>query len=232
MKRSTDLVYLHQVSKSFPATLRGGEPIQILESVDLTVQRSRAIAITGNSGSGKSTLLQIAAGLMGCDHGEVWFEHEKLGEMDNRALSALRSRRMGFIFQASLLLEDFTASENVEMAAMIGGSSKGEARDKAHEILSLVGLSARLSHRPDQLSGGEKQRVAIARALVNEPAILFADEPTGSLDEGNAAMVEDLLFSLVRQKEVALLLVTHNLSFARRCDEIHRISERNLEVIG
>ncbi|MCK9547502.1 MAG: ABC transporter ATP-binding protein [Sphaerochaeta sp.] len=231
MKKSTDLLQLHRVSKSFPATLRGGEPIHILESIDLAIAPSRAIAITGNSGSGKSTLLQIAAGLMSCNGGEVWFEDQLLGELDSDALSSLRSRRMGFIFQASLLLEDFTAIENVEIAAMIGGSTKAEARSKGRDILDLVGLSSRLSHRPDQLSGGEKQRVAIARALVNEPAILFADEPTGSLDEGNAAMVEELLFSLVKKKGVALLLVTHNLAFARRCDEIQRISDRTLEVI-
>ncbi|HPZ15438.1 MAG TPA: ABC transporter ATP-binding protein [Sphaerochaeta sp.] len=232
MKRSTELLHLQHIAKSFPSTQRGGEPIQILESVDLTMERSHAIAITGNSGSGKSTLLQIAAGLLGCDHGDVWFEGELLSRMDGRSLSQVRSRRMGFIFQASLLLEDFTASENVQIAAMIGGSTKAEAKAKAAEILALVGLSNRLGHRPDQLSGGEKQRVAIARALVNEPSILFADEPTGSLDEGNAAMVEELLFSLVRTKGVALMLVTHNPAFASRCDEVYRISDRMLEAIG
>lgn len=232
MKRSTELLSLQHIAKSFPSTQRGGEPIQILDSISLTMERSHAIAITGNSGSGKSTLLQIAAGLLGSDHGEVWFEGELLSTMDGRSLSRVRSRRMGFIFQASLLLEDFTARENVQIAAMIGSSTTAEARIKADEILSLVGLSDRLTHRPDQLSGGEKQRVAIARALVNEPAILFADEPTGSLDEGNAAMVEELLFSMVRQKGVALMLVTHNPAFASRCDEVYRISERELEVIG
>lgn len=232
MKRSTELLSLQHIAKSFPSTQRGGKPIQILDAIHLTMERGRAIAITGNSGSGKSTLLQIAAGLLGCDHGEVWFEGELLNRMDSRSLSGVRSRRMGFIFQASLLLEDFTASENVQIAAMIGSSTKAEARRKADEMLTLVGLENRMTHRPDQLSGGEKQRVAIARALVNEPSILFADEPTGSLDEGNAAMVEELLFSLVRTKGVALMLVTHNPSFASRCDEIYRISERELEVVG
>ncbi len=231
MKRSTELLHLDQIAKSFPSTQRGGQPIQILDNVTLSMEMGRAIAITGNSGSGKSTLLQIAAGLLAADRGQVWFEGQLLSDMDSRELSALRSRRMGFIFQASLLLEDFTATENVQIAAMIGSSSKAQARNKAAAILDVVGLSHRLTHRPDQLSGGEKQRVAIARALVNEPAILFADEPTGSLDEGNASLVEDLLFSLVKERGVGLMLVTHNPNFAARCDEVFRISEREVEVV-
>jgi lipoprotein-releasing system ATP-binding protein len=137
---------------------------------------------------------------------------------------------MGFIFQSSLLLDDFTALENVQISAMIAGSSEKEASRKSLAMLELVGMQDRLGHTSDQLSGGERQRVAIARALVNEPSLIFADEPTGSLDERNAALVEDLLFSLVAEREVALMLITHNLAFASRCNTVYQLHNRNVEV--
>lgn len=230
MMKSAEVLNLQSVSKSFPATLRGGEPIQILESVDLMLHRSKSIAITGKSGSGKSTLLQISAGLLSCDSGTVYFEDKPLHTLSDEKLSALRSRSMGFIFQSSLLLDDFTALENVKIPAMIAGLSEKASDKKAKDLLDLVGLSDRLTHTSDQLSGGERQRVAIARALVNDPSIIFADEPTGSLDERNAALIEDLLFSLVAQQEVALMLITHNNAFANRCSTVYHLHNRNLEV--
>ena len=230
MMKSTEVLTLEQVSKSFPATLRGGEPIQILEGVSLTLNRATSIAITGRSGSGKSTLLQVSAGLLSADSGSIRFEGKEIPCLDDEHLSRLRSRSMGFIFQSSLLLDDFTALENVQISAMIAGYSERDASRKALAMLELVGMQDRLGHTSDQLSGGERQRVAIARALVNEPSLIFADEPTGSLDERNAALVEDLLFSLVAEREVALMLITHNLAFASRCNTVYRLHNRNVKV--
>jgi lipoprotein-releasing system ATP-binding protein len=230
MMKSTEVLTLEQVSKSFPATLRGGEPIQILEGVSLTLNRATSIAITGRSGSGKSTLLQVSAGLLSADSGSIRFEGKEISKLDDEHLSRLRSRSMGFIFQSSLLLDDFTALENVQISAMIAGYSERDASRKAFAMLELVGMQDRLGHTSDQLSGGERQRVAIARALVNEPSLIFADEPTGSLDERNAALVEDLLFSLVAEREVALMLITHNLSFASRCHTVYQLHNGNVEV--
>ncbi|MGE4583362.1 MAG: ABC transporter ATP-binding protein [Sphaerochaeta sp.] len=230
MMKSDEVLMLKHVSKSFPATLRGGEPIQILQQIDLALLRSESLAITGRSGSGKSTLLQVSAGLLGADSGEIVFEGKNLTMLSDDKLSALRSQRMGFIFQSSLLLNDFTALENVQIPAMIAGKRERQARQLALDMLELVGLGDRLHHGSDQLSGGERQRVAIARALVNEPSVIFADEPTGSLDERNAALVEDLLFSLVHDRQVSLLLITHNNLFASRCDHVYRLHNRVLEV--
>lgn len=230
MMKSAEVLTLHQVSKSFPATLRGGQPIQILEQVDVCLCQSSSIAITGRSGSGKSTLLQISAGLLSCDGGQVLFEGRQLSDLDDAKLSMLRCKRMGFIFQSSLLLDDFNALENVQIPAMIAGYSEKEAQKRALKLLQTVGLEDRLYHTSDQLSGGERQRVAIARALVNEPAVIFADEPTGSLDERNAQLVEDLLLDLVSKRKLSLMLITHNNAFASRCDIVYHLHNRNLEV--
>jgi lipoprotein-releasing system ATP-binding protein len=231
MTKSNEILRLKGVCKSFPATARGGEPIEILDSIDLTLSPATSIAITGKSGSGKSTLLQISAGLLSCEKGAVLFDGKKLNTLNDAQLSRIRSNSMGFIFQSSLLLDDFTALENVAVPAMIMGVGKKQAREKALHLLESVGLSDRLDHKSDQLSGGERQRVAIARALVNEPLILFADEPTGSLDERNAAFIEDMLFQLVDENQVALMLITHNTPFASRCDRVYRLHNRTMEVI-
>ncbi len=231
MTKSNEILLLKAVSKSFPATARGGEPIEILDAIDLSLSPATSMAITGKSGSGKSTLLQISAGLLSCETGEVLFDGKRLNSLDDGRLSKIRSTRMGFIFQSSLLLDDFTALENVTVSAMIRGLGEKEARSKALALLESVGLGDRLAHKSDQLSGGERQRVAIARALVNEPLVLFADEPTGSLDERNAALIEDMLFDLVAEKQVALMLITHNMPFASRCDQVYRLHNRKLEAI-
>ncbi len=231
MMKSNEILSLKGVSKSFPATARGGEPIEILDLIDLTLFPATSIAITGKSGSGKSTLLQISAGLLSSEEGEVLFDGKKLNSLNDTQLSRIRSRSMGFIFQSSLLLDDFTALENVIVPAMILGVGEREARQRALHLLESVGLSDRLDHKSDQLSGGERQRVAIARALVNEPLVLFADEPTGSLDERNASLIEDMLFKLVQEKQVALMLITHNTPFASRCDIVYRLHNRKMEVI-
>jgi lipoprotein-releasing system ATP-binding protein len=230
MTKSNEILALRNIKKSFPATARGGEPILILEEVDLSIQKSSSVAIIGKSGSGKSTLLQISAGLLASDEGSVFFDGKNIQKLNDVTLSEIRSKKMGFIFQNSLLLDDFSAWENVQIPAMIAGSSEQEAKKKAKEILELVGLGDRLDHKSDQLSGGERQRVAIARALVNNPLVVFADEPTGSLDERNAALIESMLLSLVETQEVALLLITHDAAFASRCSQVYHLHDRHVEV--
>jgi lipoprotein-releasing system ATP-binding protein len=229
MTRSNEILRLEKITKSFPATAKGGDPLLILEQIDFAVERASSVAIVGKSGCGKSTLLQVCAGLLSCDEGTVLFDGKDIHRLGDVVLSRIRGRQMGFIFQNSLLLDDFTALENVQIPSMIAGNSDSVAREKARELLRAVGLEDRLDHKSDQLSGGERQRVAIARALVNDPLVVFADEPTGSLDERNAAMAERLLLSLVEEREVALLLITHDNGFASRCSRVYQLHDRHLE---
>lgn len=231
MTKSNEILELKSITKSFPATARGGDPLVILESIDFSVQPATSVAVIGKSGCGKSTLLQVSAGLLSCDSGKVLFDRKEIGTLKDAALSEIRGKQMGFIFQNSLLLDDFTALENVQIAAMIAGKGESEAKAKARELLAAVGLQDRFDHKSDQLSGGERQRVAIARALINDPLVVFADEPTGSLDERNAAMVEQMLLSLVEDRKVALMLITHDNSFASRCDKVYQLHDRHLEEV-
>lgn len=230
MMKSNEILTLKNIKKSFPATARGGDPLLILDDVDLTIEKASSVAIIGKSGSGKSTLLQISAGLLAYDSGTVLFDGKDIQTLNDTAMSAIRSKQMGFIFQNSLLLDDFTALENVQIPAMIAGLGEQKARQKAIELLKLVGLEDRLEHKSDQLSGGERQRVAIARALVNNPLVVFADEPTGSLDERNAALIESMLLSLVDTQQVALMLITHDTLFASRCNHVYHLHDRHVEV--
>ncbi|NLK13584.1 MAG: ABC transporter ATP-binding protein [Spirochaetales bacterium] len=228
MANSFECVHLSSITKSFPATQAGDSRLMILEGISLTIRHGQSVAIVGKSGSGKSTLLEIAAGLLEPDSGTVMLDGVCLHGLDDRQKAILRARKMGFIFQASYMLADFTALENVKIAALIAGSSPREATTRATDLLHRVGLGERLSHTSDRLSGGERQRVVIARSLVNDPAIIFADEPTGNLDEENAAIIEDLLLGLVKERNATLMLVTHNPQFASRLDRVLTLSERTL----
>jgi putative ABC transport system ATP-binding protein/lipoprotein-releasing system ATP-binding protein len=183
----------------------------VLRGVDLDVSKGEALFLRGSSGAGKSTLLYILAGLEHPRSGTVEFEGYQLFSLRGERQAILRNRRMGFIFQSYFLLPELTALENVLLPAMLGGS-KSEA--KARGLLDRVGLSDRLDHLPSQLSGGEQQRVAIARALINDPGILFADEPTGNLDASTGAGIIDLLLGLVRQDGRTFVAVTHDPTLA------------------
>jgi len=207
---------LEHIRKVFPSP--SGDELEILKDIDLEIRRGEAVSIVGQSGSGKSTLLSIAALLLSRDEGNVLYNGRNISNLKEKEIASIRSESMGFVFQSSLLLEDFSALENVAMPLMIQRMNKRSAFNKAAEYLSLMGLVNRSSHRPYELSGGERQRVAIARALVTAPAIIFADEPTGALDEASAANVEALLLNAIKDKNLSMLLVTHNLSFARKCD--------------
>lgn len=225
---SDDLLRLEAIRKSFPSPDGNGE-VRILEGVDLSLQEGEIISIVGQSGSGKSTLLSAAALLTTINGGKISYFGRDVSTLSEKEIANLRSRSMGFVFQSSLLLEDFSALENIAMPLMIQGMKKKEALDKAHEYLELVYLQDRASHRPKALSGGERQRIAIARALASSPSIIFADEPTGSLDERNAEIVENMLLESVRKKGSGLVLVTHNTNFAARADRIYTLKGGRLE---
>lgn len=228
MTNSFNGVHLEAITKSFPATQAGKDRLLILDSINLTIDKARSVAIVGKSGSGKSTLLEITAGLLKPDSGAVILNGINIHTLTDRERAALRAKEMGFIFQASYMLSDFSALENVQIAALIAGSPKAEAKRAAVQLLSRVGLGDRLDHTSDQLSGGERQRVVIARSLVNNPSIIFADEPTGNLDEENAALIEELLLTIVKERASTLMLVTHNSQFAQRLDCVYTLSERTL----
>ena len=221
----SEVFRLEGVGKSF---ISGRESLEILKGIDFSLNEGVSVAIQGKSGSGKSTLLSIMALIERPTVGRVIYQGVEAQDLDERGIAELHARRMGFVFQNSLLLEDFTALENVALPLMNIGLSKRESYERAESFLQRVGLGERLAHRPTELSGGERQRVALARALVTKPSVLFADEPTGALDEESARMVEDLVLETVREEKLALVLVTHNPAFASRCERVLTLSGKEL----
>ncbi len=192
--------------------------LKVLKGVDFEASKGEVVAIMGASGAGKSTLLQILGTLSTPDAGSLTIDGADPLRMDERELSAFRGRHIGFVFQAHHLLPEFTALENVMIPALIVGRSEAQARQAAQELLSTVGLSHRLTHKPSQLSGGEQQRVAIARALVNSPDVLFADEPSGNLDSATKAEIHALFFELRKRLGQTIVIVTHDSTLADMCD--------------
>lgn len=190
--------------------------LQILHPISFTVTEGQSVAIVGASGSGKSTLLGLLAGLDTVTEGSIKLDGASLETMDEEARAQIRGQKVGFIFQAFMLVPSLTALENVMLPAEINGSNNPKAL--AIDALEKVGLAHRASHYPNQLSGGEQQRVAIARAFITQPKILFADEPTGNLDADNSLKVEQLLFELNQQAGTTLVLVTHDNELAQRCE--------------
>ncbi|MFZ0434453.1 MAG: ABC transporter ATP-binding protein [Chthoniobacterales bacterium] len=204
----------------------GAERLEVLRGVDLDVAKGEVVFLRGASGAGKSTLLYILAGLEHPRAGSVSFEGEQLFDLGRDRLATLRNRRMGFVFQSYFLLPELTALENVMLPAMLGGARRAE---EARRLLGRVGLSGRLDHLPSQLSGGEQQRVAIARSLINDPGILFADEPTGNLDAATGAGIIDLLLGLARQDGRTFVAVTHDPALAALGDRELYLKEGHLE---
>ena len=203
-----------------------GKVLDILSAIDMRVNAGEAVAILGPSGSGKSTLLGLLAGLDTPTHGEVVLLGETLSQLDEDQRAALRAGRVGFVFQSFQLLPGMTAIENVALPLQLSG--KTNARSAAATLLQDVGLGERLTHLPRQLSGGEQQRVALARAFAGDPAVLFADEPTGNLDAASGERITDLMFRLRDRAGSTLLLVTHDLQLARRCDRVLRLNAGRL----
>jgi len=199
------------IRKSFGA-------LEVLKGVDFGVEEGEVVAIMGASGAGKSTLLQILGTLLTPDSGTVRIAGTDVFSLGANALAAFRGRRIGFVFQAHHLLPEFSALENVMIPALIAGAATSEARKRALDLLSRVGLEARTTHKPGELSGGEQQRVAIARALVNSPSIVFADEPSGNLDTRTKEEIHRLFFSLRDELGQTVVIVTHDPSLAEQCD--------------
>lgn len=197
--------------------------LHVLKGVDLDVERGEIVAIVGKSGAGKSTLLHILGTLDLADDGSLKINNQLISELNNRRLAAFRNNNIGFIFQFHHLLPEFTALENVIIPALIQKQNEDKARSRAKELLDYLGLSERLKHKPNQLSGGEQQRVAIARSLINQPAVVFADEPTGNLDSNTSAELHELIFQLRKDLQQTFIIVTHN-------EELAKMSDRRLEM--
>lgn len=203
-----------------------------MQGVELVVESQDTLALVGESGSGKSTLLGIIAGLDDGTSGEVNLLGHSLPQLDEEARAKLRAQDVGFVFQSFMLIPTLNALENVQLPALLRGESESASRENAVRLLTQLGLDKRLKHMPAQLSGGEQQRVAIARAFSTRPKILFADEPTGNLDRQTGEKIADSLFSLNRDQGTTLILVTHDLTLASRCQRRLKLADGKLEELA
>ena len=208
----------------------GDKEIAVLRGLTLSIGRGEVVAIVGESGAGKSTLLHLLGGLDTPTSGAVRFEGRDITAMDALELDRFRSQEVGFVFQFHHLMAEFTAQENVAIAAMIAGVPRPAAEERARELLTTVGLEERLTHRPPKLSGGERQRVALARALVNEPRVVLADEPTGNLDAEMAQQAIGLLRDACEEVGAAILLVGHDLAVLEAFEERRSLAELNRAI--
>jgi len=207
-----DLLIANNITKRF----RSGETyLDVLKGVSLSIKAGQLGVLTGPSGSGKSTLLYILGGLEKPDSGQIFYNNEEVQSFNPQRLDSYRNENIGFVFQMHYLLPDFTALENVIMPALIGGQARTDAVARADELLAILALSERKKHYPNQLSGGEQQRVAVARALINNPRLIFADEPTGNLDRENATMLLKLFRKLVDDTGVCIFVATHDQELAK-----------------
>ncbi len=205
-----DVIVMQNISKTYAT---GGGRVQALDGVDLRVPKGAFLGITGSSGSGKSTLMNVIGCLDTPTSGKYWFCGQEVSRLNDKALSVIRNRQIGFVFQSFCLLEGFTALENVELPLLYGGVRPKQRRQMAIEALQAVGLEERMHHRPGQLSGGQQQRVAIARALAGQPPVILADEPTGNLDSASGAQVLELLYRL-HDGGKTIIMITHDQALA------------------
>ena len=216
---------LAQVSRSFK---QGQTRIDVLSATELSIQPGERVALVGPSGAGKSTLLNIAGLLERPDKGDVVIGGVSCGKLNDDQRTRMRRTEVGFVYQFHHLLPEFSALENVVMPQLIAGRDKGVARARAEELLGKMGLEARITHRPGELSGGEQQRVAITRAIANSPRLLLADEPTGNLDPHTAEQVYEELSRLVAEESLTVLIATHNIELAREMDRVVRLEDGQL----
>jgi lipoprotein-releasing system ATP-binding protein len=222
------IIELKSVTKSFN---QGEVTLEILKEVSMSIHQGEMVALVGPSGAGKSTLLQVTGLLDSIDTGEILFKGKDLTKADESERTLIRRKELGFVYQYHHLLPEFTAVENVSMPLLISGVSKAEAKEKSLTLLESLGLKERSQHLPTELSGGEQQRVAIARALVHSPSLLLADEPTGNLDPDTAGVVFDILINLVKERNLAAFIVTHNPDLAKKMDRMVTIKQGNLVEI-
>lgn len=216
------MIDIKGITKSFGS-------LQVLKGIDLHIDKGEVVSIVGPSGAGKTTLLQIIGTLDKPDSGDIIIDGTDVRKLGAKKLSEFRNRRIGFVFQFHQLLPEFTAVENVMLPAFIAGMSKSEAKKRAMELLDFMGLSDRADHKPNELSGGEKQRVAVARALVNRPAVILADEPSGSLDSKNKDELHRLFFDLRDRTGQTFVIVTHDESLAKITDRTIEMKDGMLE---
>lgn len=214
------------IHKSFHS---GDEEIRVLQGIDIDVNKGDFISITGPSGSGKSTLLHILGGLQHPDKGEVILDGKLLYSHPDRELAKIRNERIGFIFQFHYLLSDFTVLENIMIPLLIKGTNRSVAEEKVKELLKMVDLEDRAHHKPQTLSGGERQRVAVLRAIINQPSLLLADEPTGDLDWEHANTILQMLMDLHKEKEMTVIIVTHNKRVAKIAKNTYNLTKGRLE---
>ena len=212
------ILSIRNIHKSFGA-------LEVLKGIDTDIARGEMVSIVGASGAGKTTLLQVMGTLLRPDEGSITLADTDVTRLGDAALSRFRNQHIGFIFQFHQLLPEFTALENVMLPALIAGQSKRAAATRAAELLDFMGLTARAEHKPTELSGGEQQRVAAARALTNRPDIVFADEPTGSLDTHNRSELQALFFRLRRELNQTFVIVTHDEKFAAQTDRCIRLAD-------
>lgn len=212
------MISMHGIHKSF-------DRLEVLRGVDLDVRQGEILSIVGASGAGKTTLLQILGTLDRPDSGTVEYDGTRVFDLGTKALARFRNRNIGFIFQFHQLLPEFSMLENVAMPALIGGENRAAAMRRAAELIDYLGLGDRATHRPGQLSGGERQRAAVARALVNNPSVILADEPSGSLDSANRRELYDLFFRLRDERRQTFVIVTHDESLASRSDRVIHIAD-------
>lgn len=207
----------------------GSLQVEVLKGIELTVNQGNCLSIIGSSGCGKSTLLQLLGGLDEPTEGKVTVAGQSMSSLSEQEKSTLRNNTLGFIYQFHHLLPEFSALENVAMPLLIRGEAIADVKNAASAILERVGLADRLQHKPGELSGGERQRAAIARALVTKPKCILADEPTGNLDEHTAEQVFNVMLELNQEYDVSLLMVTHNLTLARRMDSVYELHDGVLQ---
>lgn len=204
--------------------------VEVLKGVDITIEKGEVVSIVGPSGSGKSTLLHIMGTLDKPDNGNVFLHKQNVTNLQGNSLSSFRNKHIGFVFQFHHLLPEFSALENVCIPGWLSKKNKTEVKDKAIELLKILGLSHRMDNKPSQLSGGEQQRVAVARALINSPDIVFADEPTGNLDTANAKELHQLFFDLRKQFQQTFLIVTHNEELAQLSDRVLQMKDGKIDT--
>lgn len=199
--------------------------LEVLKGVDISISKGEIVCISGSSGAGKTTLLHILGTLDKPDSGEIWYEEQRLDLMNHKELAAFRNKHIGFVFQFHHLLPEFTALENVCIPGWIAGRKSGGLEKSAMDLLEKLGIAPRASHKPNALSGGEQQRVAVARALINNPGIVFADEPTGNLDSANATSLHNLFRQLRDELNQTFLIVTHNEELAAMSDRVLHLKD-------